>query len=90
VLSNTKEKMKMHNQCSRTPSKTKKTSHFISLSILRNLPQQKIPRELCCGEIPAIFLHSDVSMERVFDGMEQKNSKTDRSVFLYKRHASHH
>jgi len=54
-----------------------KTSLFISLCILRDLlPQQKIPRELCGGGDPAIFLCSHVPMERFFDGMNHENSKT--------------
>jgi len=39
-------------------------------------PQQKIPRELCGDGDPAIFLHSSAPMERVFDGTDQENSKT--------------
>jgi hypothetical protein len=39
----------------RAVQKTLKNSHFISLCILRDLPQQKIPNELCGGEDPAIF-----------------------------------
>jgi hypothetical protein len=54
-----------------------KTSLFISLCILRDLlPQQKIPRELCGGGDPAIFLCSHVPMERFFDGLNHENSKT--------------
>jgi hypothetical protein len=53
-----------------------KTSLFISLCILRDLPQQKIPRELCGGGDSTIFLCSHVPTERFFDGMDQKNSKT--------------
>ncbi len=54
-----------------------KPSLFISLCILRDLlPQQKIPRELCGGGDPAIFLCSHVPMERFFDGMNHENSKT--------------
>jgi hypothetical protein len=53
-----------------------KTSLFICLCILRDLPQQKIPRELCGGGDPAIFLHSHVPMKRFFDGTDQENSKT--------------
>jgi hypothetical protein len=69
-----------------------KTSLFIFLCILREFPQQKIPSQLCgegdpqqkiprelCGEgDPAIFLHSSAPMERVFDGMDQENSKNTR------------
>jgi hypothetical protein len=33
---------------------------------LRDLPQQKIPRELCSGGDLAIFLRSHVPMERFF------------------------
>jgi len=50
------------------------TSFFISLCILRDLPQQKIPRELCNRGDPATFLCSDVPMERFFDGTDQENS----------------
>ncbi len=51
-------------------------SLFISLCILRDLPHQKIPRELCSGGEPTIFLCSHVPMERFFDGTNQENSKT--------------
>jgi hypothetical protein len=54
-----------------------KTSLFISFCILRDLlPQQKIPRELCGGGDPTIFLCSHVPMERSFDGLNHGNSKT--------------
>jgi hypothetical protein len=43
---------------------------------LRDLPKEKIPREICGGGEPAIFLHSHVPMERCFDGTDQENSKT--------------
>jgi hypothetical protein len=56
--------------------KRKKTSLFISLCILRDLSQQKIPRELGGVGDPAIFLCSHVPMERFFDGTDQENSKT--------------
>jgi len=49
---------------------------YIFLCILRDLPQQKIPRELCGGGDHTIFLHSFVPMERFFNGMDQENSKT--------------
>jgi len=39
---------------------------------LRELPQQKIPRELCL----AIFVRSHVPMERFFDETDQENWKT--------------
>jgi hypothetical protein len=42
---------------------------------LRDLPQQKIPRELCGGGDPAIFLRSHVPMKILFDGTDQENSK---------------
>jgi hypothetical protein len=42
---------------------------------LRDLPQQNIPRELCCGGDPAIFLCSHVPMKIFLDGMDQENSK---------------
>ncbi len=42
---------------------------------MRDLPHQKIPRELCGGEDPAIFSLSHVPMERFFDGTNQENSK---------------
>jgi len=48
---------------------------YIFLCILRDLPQQKIPTELCGGGDPTIFLRSCVPMERFFDGMDQENSK---------------
>jgi len=44
--------------------------------IFRDLPQQKIPRELCSGEDLAIFLCSHVPMERFFDGTDPENSET--------------
>jgi hypothetical protein len=53
-----------------------KTSLFISLCILRDLPQRKIPRELCGRGDLTIICHSHVPMERLFDGMDQENSKT--------------
>jgi hypothetical protein len=53
--------------------KRKNLSLFISLCILRDLPQQKIPRELCRS---TIFLCSHVPLERFFDGTDQENSKT--------------
>jgi hypothetical protein len=53
-----------------------KTSLFISLYILRDLPQQKIPRELIGKGDPAIFLCSHDPMERFFDGTDQEKSKT--------------
>ncbi len=53
-----------------------KTSLFISFCIFRDLPQQKIPRELYGGEDPTIFLCSHVPMERFFDGTDQENSET--------------
>jgi hypothetical protein len=43
---------------------------------LRDLTQQKIPRELCDRADPAIFLSSHIPMERFFDARDQKNSKT--------------
>jgi hypothetical protein len=43
---------------------------------LRDLPQQKIPRELCGEGHPVIFIRSHVPMERYFDGIDQENSKT--------------
>jgi hypothetical protein len=81
---NLKHKIKIENKftnekinaiCSDNPPL--KPSHFISLCILRELPQQKIPRASCGGGDPrlAIFLHSRVPMERFFDGMDQENSK---------------
>jgi hypothetical protein len=57
-----------------------KSSLLISLSILRELPQQKIPRASCGGGDPsplAIFLHSHVPMERFFDGIDQEKSKPE-------------
>jgi hypothetical protein len=55
---------------------TEKPLLFISLCILRDLPQWKIPRELCEGGDPAIFLRSHIPMERFSDARDQKNSKT--------------
>jgi hypothetical protein len=52
-----------------------KTSLFISLSVLRDLPQQKITRELCSGGDRAIFLCSCVPMEQFFDGTDQEIQK---------------
>jgi len=43
---------------------------------LRDLPQQKIPRELCSERDPAIFLCSYFPMKSFFDGTDQENSKT--------------
>jgi hypothetical protein len=45
---------------------------------LRDLTQQKIPRELCDGADPAIFLGSHIPMERFFDARDQINSKNTR------------
>jgi hypothetical protein len=53
-----------------------KTSLFISLCIFRDLPQQKITRELCSGGDRTIFLCSHVPMEQFFDRTDQENSKT--------------
>ncbi len=54
----------------------KKTSLFIFLCILRDLPHRKIPRELCGrGDLTIIF-RSHVPMERLFDGTDQEHSKT--------------
>jgi hypothetical protein len=53
-----------------------KTSLFISLCILRDVLQQKIPRELCGGGDLTIFLRSHVPMKRLLDEMDQENSKT--------------
>jgi hypothetical protein len=53
-----------------------KTSLFISLCILRDLPQQKIPRELLQRGRSCYILCSHVPMERFFDGTDQENSKT--------------
>jgi hypothetical protein len=50
---------------------------FISLCILRDLPQQKISRKLSGGGDLAIFLCSHVPMERFFDATDQGNSKTE-------------
>ncbi len=47
-----------------------KTALFISLCILRDLPQKKIPRELW-----GMSLRSYVPMERFLDGTDQENSK---------------
>ncbi len=53
-----------------------KTSLFISLCILRDLPPRKIPRELCGRGDLTIICRSHVPMERLFDGMDEENSKT--------------
>jgi hypothetical protein len=53
-----------------------KTSPLISFCIFRDLPQQKIPRELCGGGGPAIFLCSHIAMERFFDETDKENSET--------------
>jgi len=51
------------------------TSLFISLCILSDLTQQKIPRELCSEGDPTIFLCSHVPMERSRrKGTDQENS----------------
>ncbi len=55
-----------------------KISLSISLCILRDLPQQKIHRELCSEGDPAIFLCSHVPMERFFDGTESGKFKNTR------------
>jgi hypothetical protein len=52
-----------------------KTSLFISLCILRFLPQQKIIRELCSGGDHAIFLCSHVLMEQFLMGRIRKIQK---------------
>jgi hypothetical protein len=66
-----------------------KTSLFISLCILRDLPQQKIPRELSSGGDPAIFLCSHVPMERFFEGTDQENSKQGKNGGKKKRRFFH-
>jgi hypothetical protein len=53
-----------------------KTSLLISLCILRDLPQQKVPLEECGGGDPLIFLCSHVPMERFLMGWIRENSKT--------------
>jgi hypothetical protein len=58
-----------------------KTSLFISLCTLRDLPQQKISRELCSGGDPPIFLGSYVPMERFFDGRIMKTRKHKSGKF---------
>jgi hypothetical protein len=50
-----------------------KSCLFISFCILRDLCQQKIPRELCGGGDPLYFYFL---MERFFGGTDQENSKT--------------
>jgi hypothetical protein len=45
---------------------------------LRDLHKQKIPRELCGGGDPPIFLHSYVPMERFFDETDQEKLKNTR------------
>jgi hypothetical protein len=65
-----------------------KTSLFISLWILRYLPQQKIPRELGDGGDPAIFICSHVPIEFFLMGQITKIKKhkeeRDRSGKLKK------
>ncbi len=55
-----------------------KTSLFISLCILRDVPQQQISTELCSGGVDlATFLCSHGGpMERFLDRRDQENSKT--------------
>ncbi len=55
-------------------TRKKKTSLFISLCTLRDLSQQKIPRELCGGEDPPYV--SMFQWKGFFDGTNQENSKT--------------
>jgi hypothetical protein len=57
-----------------------KTSLFICLCILRDLLQQKIPREFCGGGAPSIFLHSHVLMKRFFDGQIRKIKKNKKET----------
>jgi hypothetical protein len=52
-----------------------KTSHFISLCILRDLPQQKITKELCSGGDRTIFLCSHVLTEHFLMGRIRKIQK---------------
>jgi hypothetical protein len=52
-----------------------KTSLFISLCILRFLPQQQITRELCSGGDCTIFLCSHVLMEHFLMGRIRKIQK---------------
>jgi hypothetical protein len=47
-----------------------KTSFFYFSLYFEGSPQQKIPRELCSGGDPLIFLRSHVPMKRFFDGMD--------------------
>jgi hypothetical protein len=55
-----------------------KKFHFISLCILRDLPQQKITKELCSGGDRTIFLCSHVLTEQFLMGRIRKFKNTRR------------
>jgi hypothetical protein len=58
-------------------TRKKKTSLFISLCILRDLPSRRSPGSYAVGVGDLfIFLGSHVLIERFFDGTDQENSKT--------------
>jgi hypothetical protein len=67
----------------KNPIQDIKTSHFISLCILRDRPQQKIPRELCGGEILLYFYIPMFPCNEFLMGWNRKIQKhtkeTDRS-----------
>ncbi len=54
------------------------TSIFISLCILTDLTQQKIPRELCSGADPAIFIRSHVSHGKI-KGERDRSGKFNKT-----------
>ncbi len=61
------------------------TSPFISLWILRDLPQQKIPRELCDGGDPAIFLYFHVPIEKKLMGKITKKITKNKKKRMEER-----
>jgi hypothetical protein len=70
------ELYKAFQHCPVTKSIPKNLSFYFSFVFLRDLHKQKIPRELFDGGDWAIFLHSHVPMERIFDETDQESSKT--------------
>jgi hypothetical protein len=51
-----------------------KNSLFISLCILKDLPQQKNPRVLCQGNSPNLFLHMEIFLQKEKEGRKFKKS----------------
>jgi hypothetical protein len=65
----------------------RKQSHFISMCILRDLPQQKNPKVLCQGS-PPNFICFHVPME-IFLFCETGKKQGNKKRILYIRGGSH-